>query len=458
MPDKTLARLVPDPAFVFEEKRMDFVKDDVRVLYRKYLTASLGSALVMSIYSFVDTIAVGQSEGAPAAAAMAIVTPLYGVIVFLAILCGIGGSVLMTNAKGEGNEEKGNAYFTASLLVMAVLTVISWIMFSLFYVWIFTFFGADMVLMPTVMKYARWIIWFFPVFLAPTFIGSFIRNDGAPGLAMAAVIIGGCLNMFGDWFFVFPMGMGMSGAGLATVIGTSLQTLIMCGHFFRKSCRLRLARPHNMGKAVRKIFRVGFGASVLDLGVVAISIMMNNQAIKYGGTIALAVYGVIAAVGSLFQALFSGVGQTIQPLVSANCGAGRHDRMDTFWRMGLRTALALGLFFTALGEILPVQLVGLFVKLTPQLAAAAPGFVRRYYIVYPFMGVTVLATYYLQSAMCEGMSLFVAVLRSFVLSALFIYGLPLLLGLDGVWLALPCSECLVTIAAFMCVAVSRDRR
>lgn len=437
---------------------MDFVKDDARVLYRKYLTASLGSALVMSIYSFVDTIAVGQSEGAPAAAAMAIVTPLYGVIVFLAILCGIGGSVLMTNAKGEGNEEKGNAYFTTSLLVMAVLTVVSWIVFGISYEQIFTFFGADTVLMPTIMKYARWIIWFFPVFLAPTFFGSFIRNDGAPGLAMVAVIIGGCVNMFGDWFFVFPLGMGMSGAGLATVIGTSLQTLIMCGHFFRKSCRLKLARPYKIGKAVWKIFDIGFGASVLDLGVVVIAIMMNNQVMKYGCTIDLAVYGVIAAVGSLFQALFSGVGQTIQPLVSANCGAGRHDRMNIFWRMGLRTALALGLLFTALGEIFPVQLVGLFVKLTPQLAAAAPGIVRRYYIVYPFMGVTVLATYYLQSAMRERMSLLIAVLRSFVLNALFIYSLPLFLKLNGVWLALPCSECIVTILAFVCVAVSRDKR
>ena len=62
-------------------------------LYRKFLFASMGSALVMSIYSFVDTIAVGQSEGAAGSAAFAVITPLYSIIVFLAILCGIGGSV-----------------------------------------------------------------------------------------------------------------------------------------------------------------------------------------------------------------------------------------------------------------------------------------------------------------------------------------------------------------------------
>ena len=88
---------------------MNFLTSDVRELYKKYLFASMGSALVISIYSFVDTSAVGQSEGAAGAAAFAVITPLYGILIFLAILCGIGGSVLMSNAKGDVNEEKGNA-------------------------------------------------------------------------------------------------------------------------------------------------------------------------------------------------------------------------------------------------------------------------------------------------------------------------------------------------------------
>ena len=118
---------------------MNFLNDNVKKLYRKYLSASMCSALVMSIYSFVDTIAVGQSEGTLGAAAMAVITPLYGILVFLAILVGIGGSVLMSNAKGEGNEEKGNAYFTASIILMGVLMVVFWFVFILFHKEIFTF-------------------------------------------------------------------------------------------------------------------------------------------------------------------------------------------------------------------------------------------------------------------------------------------------------------------------------
>ena len=70
---------------------MDFITGNIKQLYRKFLFASMASAMVMSIYSFVDTIAVGQSEGPVGAAAMAVITPLYGVLIFLGILCGVGG-------------------------------------------------------------------------------------------------------------------------------------------------------------------------------------------------------------------------------------------------------------------------------------------------------------------------------------------------------------------------------
>ncbi len=428
---------------------MDLLLSDTGKLFRKYLFASVGSALVMSIYSFVDTIAVGQSEGAAGAAAMAVITPLYGLIVFLAILCGIGGSVLMSAARGEANTEKADACFTISVGVMLLLTFAAWVLFAVFKEWIFTFFGADARIMPKVMEYAQWIIWFFPVFIAPIFLGAFLRNDGAPGLATAAVAIGGCLNLFGDWYLVFPLGMGMKGAAIATVTGTTLQVLIMCSHFFSNKCRLRFARPFHIWNGVKKLFSIGFGASVLELGTVVIAVMMNNQVMRYGGTVELAIYGVIASTGSLFQALLSGVGQAIQPLISVNHGADRHDRVDAFLKMSLYTSFAFGLLFTCMGELAPVPLVCLFVKATPEIIAAAPNIVRLYFIIYLPLSITVLSTYYLQSVMRDKLSMLIALLRSIVLSALTILLLPIFLDKNGVWLALPCSECMVAILALV---------
>ena len=407
----------------------------------------MASAMVMSIYSFVDTIAVGQSVGPIGAAAMAVITPLYGVLIFLAILCGVGGSVLYGNARGEGNDEKANALFTAATGLMIGLILFVWVLFALFHEPIFAFFGADAELMPTVMEYARWLIWFLPAFILPTFISSFIRNDGAPNLAMAAVIVGGGVNIFCDWFFCIPLDMGMTGAALATVLGTCIQVVIMCSHFFTKKCTLRFVKPNHIKPAICQTLSIGFGASALDLGTVILAIIMNNQIMRYGDTTALAVYGVVATITSLFQALYCGVGQAIQPIVSANCGAKQTERIKQTWKMSFVTVIVLGCVFTAIGELFPEQIVRLFIDATPEVVEAAPSIIRPFSLLFLSLGVTVLATYHLQSILHGTMSMVIAVLRSVVVSGLLLYVLPLFLDIIGVWIAMPISELVVAAIA-----------
>lgn len=426
---------------------MDYLTSSTKALYRKYLIASLGSALVITIYSFVDTIAVGQSEGPAGTAAMAVITPIFGILVFFGILFGIGGSVLMNNAKGEGNEEKGNAYFTTALILVVGFTVVTWVLFARFSKPILFFFGATQGTLPLVMRYVQWLIRCWPIFIFSTFIGAFVRNDNAPGLVMAGVISGGCFNIFGDWFFVFPLGMGMEGAAIATVLGTTLQCLIICSHLFRKCCGLKLAKPFRMGKAIRKIFVIGIGASLLDLGTVVLSTITNNQILRYGSEVELAIYGVMTTIAALVQAMYCGVGQAIQPLVSANFGGRQYGRVRQFLKMSVVTVLIMGVLFTVLAEGLPVPIVQLFMDATPEVLAAAPSSMRLYSLLYLFLGFTVLSTYYLQSVMRDRASMAIGILRSLVVSGLLLYLLPLFWGINGVWLALPISECIVTVVA-----------
>ena len=429
---------------------MDLLRQDVKKLYLHYLFASLGSAIVVSIYSFVDTIAVGQAEGPQGTAAMAVITPMYGITVFLALLCGIGGGVLMSKAKGAGQEEKGNACFTAALVLMTLLTAVCWLAFLLFPEAIFTVFGADEALMPMVLRYARWIIWFCPLFLFSVFLSCFIRNDGNPGLAMRAVVIGGVFNIFGDWFFVFPLGMGIAGAAIATVCGYIIQTVILCTHFFSPKCHLKLVRPYEPAQAFRKILTTGFGAGLVDLSTVILAIVVNNQIMRYSGETALAVYGVVATCNALFQAFFSGVGQAVQPIVSTNLGARQESRIRQVFRLALGTSVGLGVVFTVLGLAFPTQITHLFMDATPEVLAMAPGVLRVYFPIFLFMGVTVLATYYLQSILRPALSMLVALLRGLIVSVGLLYLLPLFLDIQGVWLSLPLSEVIAAVVALVC--------
>ena len=273
---------------------------------------------------------------------------------------------------------------------------------------------------------------------------------------MAGVISGGCFNVFGDWFFVFPLGMGMEGAAIATVLGTTLQCLIICSHLFRKHCGLKLAKPFHMGKAIRKIFVIGIGASLLDLGTVVLSTITNNQILRYGSEVELAIYGVMTTIAALVQAMYCGVGQAIQPLVSSNFGARQYERVKQFLKMSVGTVLIMGVLFTLIAECLPVPIVKLFMDATPEVLAAAPNSMRLYSLLYLFLGFTVLSTYYLQSVMRDRASMAIGILRSLVVSGLLLYLLPIFWGINGVWLALPISECIVTVVAAVFLSKKTD--
>ena len=434
---------------------MNFITDDIRMLYRKLLIPSLTGAVVMSIYSFVDTIAVGQSEGAAGAAAMAVIAPVYGLMVFLGLLCGIGGSVMMSVARGQEKMEKGDACFAGSVLLVCILTGIAWLAFAVFREPIFYFFGANDEILSKTVEYGRWIIGFMPVFVFTMFIAAFIRNDGAPKLVMTAVVTGGCINIFGDWFLVFPMKMGMTGAALATVIGTSVQAVIMISYFFRKECHLRMARPRHLLRGFRRVLQSGIGASLLDLGTIVIGILMNRQILNYGGTTELAVFGVIATILSLFQALFCGVGQAIQPLVSSNYGAGQKERYEKVWQYSLITVMVMGVFFCLLGESMPVAITKLFVSDAPDVFQAAPLAFRLFFPVFLFLGIVVDADYYLQSVMKERNAITIGLLHSAILSGLLCMALPALFDMTGVWMALPLADMLAALAGIVYVKKSK---
>lgn len=429
---------------------MDFLTADIRKLYRKYLLLSLGSAMVTSIYSFVDTIAVGQAVGPMGTAAIAVLNPFFSVMVFLGVLCGIGGAVLMANAKGEGFEERGNAYFTAALVLIACIIAVGWVVFLFFHEQVFTFFGATAENMPYVLDYGKWLVWCFPAYVLPIFLGAYLRNDGAPGLATLGVITGGLWNCFGDWLLCFPLDMGMAGAAIATVSGASLQAVIMATHFLRKGrCHLRLVWPQHLFRDIRRIITVGFGAGVLDLGNVLIAIIINNQIMRYGNVEALSVYGVVGTTSLLFQALFCGVGQAAQPLVSTNYGARKLERVQTVLSMGLVSVVVMGVCFMLVGELFPEAITKFFIAATPEVLTVAPMVFRCYFIFFLFLGITVFATYYLQSIMRERKAMTISVLRSLVLSSVMLFLLPLFLGLAGVFLAIPVSEALVAALALV---------
>lgn len=432
---------------------MDLIHDKVDKLYFRFLLSAMGSAVVISIYSFVDTIAVGKAESEAGSAAMAVLLPYFAVMSFLAVLCGMGGAVLMSQSFGEGNVHKGKRYFTVSSILMASVLIFFWALSFALKDKLFMLFGASKELLPKVREYGDMLVYFFPMFVYPNFLGCFIRNDNSPAHVMAAVVTGGIVNVIGDIVFVFPLNMGMFGAALATVLGASVQSVVMTFHFFKKRNNLRFVRPAKFSHYALAILATGFSAGVLELGTVVISCVMNNQIMAYGSEAHLAVYGIISTIAALWQALFSGVGLAVQPISSSNFGARKPKRIRKVLSLGAITTGVLALVFVLIGELLPVETVKLFMTTTPAVIAAAPKMTRLFSMWYVFLGINILGVYYLQAISKSRLSLMLALLRSVLLNVLFVYTLPLGLGFDGVMISLPISEGLVSVMTIVSILV-----
>lgn len=428
---------------------MELLKDNPTKIFYSYLFPAVSAAIAIAIYSFVDTIVIGQAVGPNGTAACAIVLPCFTIAHCIDLICGIGGSVLRSHAIGEGNQEKGNAYFTTSLIYVSIITIIFWILGVSFQEYIYRLFGADDILLPYAMDYGSWIFGAFPSFVFVSYLGAFIRTDGSPKFVMNVTIIGGIINIIGDIIFVFPLQMGMTGAAIATVLGSLAQSIMLITYIFLGKTTLLLAKPFQWYKAVEKISTIGIGAGITQIAMTLITCIINNQIMKYSGADALAVYGMLSTISALFISIFVGIGQAAQPVVSVNYGAEQKDRCRIVGKLGLITASILGTICLGISLLFPSQIVAIFMKVTPGVSEIAPYIISVFSLSYLPTAISLFITAYLQSVGKANSATLISMLRGVILSALLLYALPLFMGGDGIWWAITLAETGTTIIAML---------
>lgn len=308
---------------------MDFLTSRIKPMYFKYLAAAFGSALISSIYGVVDMAMVGQYQGPDGTAALAVVSPVWNIIYSLGLLMGIGGSVLFSTMRGESsqNQRRSNEYFTAAFMGTVFLAAVTWLAVIFFDRELLLLFGAEETLLPLARQYLFPVKFAVPSFLFTQFMSAFLRNDGNPGLATKAVISGGVFNVFGDYFFVFVMDWGIMGAGLATVMGSVFSLIVMCSHFFTKRNTLQFVKPTQLLGKLKSISVTGFSTFFIDVAMGILTVLFNRQILKYLGTDALSVYGIIINLSTFVQCCAYSIGQASQPILSVNFGAGKGDRI-----------------------------------------------------------------------------------------------------------------------------------
>ena len=428
---------------------MDLLKEKIGKLYFKYLSAAFGSALISSIYGLVDMAMVGQYQGPDGTAALAVVAPVWNIIYSLGLLAGIGGSVLFSTARGQrrdsGQGEDENQYFTAASVLVAALSVFSWVLVVFFDRPMLLLFGAEDTLLPLARQYLLPIKFAVPCFLLNQMLAAFLRNDSNPGLATAAVLSGGIFNVIGDFVFVFPMDMGIFGAGLATAIGSGITLAVMLSHFFTKKNTLRLVPVAGLGSRLKKIAVTGFSTFFIDVAMGILTMLFNRQIMSYESTDALAVYGIVVNISTFVQCCAYSVGQAAQPIISTNFGAGQRKRIRATLRWALIACGGFSLLWTGLTLFFPNLFVHIFMSPTEEVLAIAPQIIRCYCISFLLLPLNIFSTYYFQALMRPLISFLVSVSRGLVISGILILLLPTLFGGEALWFAMPLTELVVAV-------------
>ena len=428
---------------------MNFLNGKIKNIYFKYLAAAFGSALITSIYSIVDMAMVGRYHGPEGSAALAVVAPVWNIIYSFGLLMGIGGSVLFSTIRGksDGKKDHSNEYFTASVIGSVILAVIIWLVIIFFDRNLLLLFGAQDSTLLLAREYVRPVKAAIPFFLFNQMLAAYLRNDGNPALATAAVLSGGIFNVFGDYFFVFTCDMGAYGAGLATAIGSAISFVVMLSHFFRKKNTLRLVKPSRLLSKLKEISVTGFSTFFIDVAMGILTILFNRQIMKYLGADALAVYGVIVNISTFAQCCAYSVGQAAQPIISTNFGANKQDRVRQTLTYALGTTAFFAVLWTGLSLAVPNLFIRVFMTPTPEVLQIAPDIFRRYGLSFLLLPLNIFSTYYFQALMKPKAAFTVSVARGFVLSGILIYLLPAAAGADSIWFAMPITEVLVAIYA-----------
>ena len=436
---------------------MDLLKGNMTHIFFKYLSAAFGSALISSIYSIVDMAMVGQYQGPNGTAALAVVAPVWNIIYSLGLLTGIGGSVLFSTAKGTGGNKKGNEFFSAALLGTMLFAAISWLVILFFDTQMLLLFGGEETLLPLAKEYLLPIKFTVPLFLFNQMLAAFLRNDNNPALATAAVLSGGIFNVFGDYFFVFTLDMGIIGAGLATAAGALITFLVMLSHFFSKRNTLELVRPDRILAKLRRIIVIGFSTFFIDVAMGILTMLFNRQIIKHLGTDALSVYGIIVNISTIVQCCAYSVGQAAQPIISINFGAGKGTRIVQTLKYSLYSAFFFGILWTVLIFAFPNSFIRIFMAPTDEIFRIAPFIMRSYGISFLLLPLNIFSTYYFQSLMKPGASFVVSVFRGLVLSGVLICALPVVIGANSIWFAMPATEAIVAVMVVFLIAYYTKR-
>lgn len=421
--------------------------------YSKLLRFTISSVLMMiftSIYGVVDGFYVSNYVGKTSFAAVNFIMPVLMILGTLGFMFGTGGSALVAKSLGEGKKDKANAIFSMLIYISTACGIALAVLGILFIKPIAMGLGAQGQMLEDCVLYGRVILAALPAFMLQMEFQSFFVTAEKPQLGLMVTVAAGVTNMILDFLLVGMFPFGLVGAALATAISQAVGGFVPLLYFLRPNTSLlRLTKTQYDGGALLKTCINGSSELMGNISMSLVGILYNAQLLKYAGEDGVAAYGVLMYVNMIFIAVFIGYAIGTAPVISYHYGAGNHGELKGILQKSLVITALVAVCMFVLAEVLASPLSYLFAGYDEALMELT----RRGFLIYSFSfllaGFAIFGSSFF-TALNDGLtSALISFLRTLVFQVLAVVFLPMIWGIDGIWVSIVAAEAMaVSVTVF----------
>lgn len=409
--------------------------------FTRYVSLNIFGMIGISCYILADTFFVALGLGSAGLAALNLAIPAYSLMHGVGMMIGVGGATRYTVCRAQGDEKHAERIFTHAF-ALALIAGLLFLLLGLFASNpLARLLGADAQTFGMTQAYLKTLLCFGPFFVLNNLMLAFVRNDGAAGRAMFGMLLGSLFNIIFDYIFIFPCGMGMFGAALATGASPIVSLLILSGHLKSSRRGFRLQKTTIRPALFGAVCLPGISTLVSELSSGAVLLLFNLMILRLAGNAGVAAYGVVANLALVAVSIFSGIAQGVQPLASRSLGHGDHKALRRLFRYSVVLALAISSVLYLLIFLFTNPLVAAFnSEGDTALAALAAGGLRIYFLGFWFAGLNIVSAAFFSAVERAQTGFMLSVLRGFAVITPVLLLLAALFGMNGVWATFPVAE------------------
>ncbi len=416
----------------------------------KFAVPTIAMTVFMSFYTMVDGLFVSNLIGTDALSAINLTAPIIQLVTAISAMLATGGSAVIMKKMGEQKTDEAKEDFTFLILVNVIVGIVMCIAGYLAMDFIF----AGMNLSAEVERYcveylSRYLAFTAPILLMNNFTLYMIASEKA-ALSLICSLACGFLNMALDYVFIAALGMGISGAAVATGLGYSVTAVVGLFVFSAKKNLLRFKKPVCRFKVLAGAAANGSSEMATALVTGIVTMMLNWTMLHYVGEDGVAAVTVIMYALMFASSLYTGYSYGVAPMLSFYHGEQNHAKLKKLAAVSLNVIAVISVVTALVSFFMAKPLASVFARPNNPVYDLAVTGNRICAFALFFIGFNIFASG-MFTALSNGIvSAILAFSRSFVFMLIAMIALPLLFGVNGIWLATPAAELMaLALSAFM---------